>query len=249
MMTDLKNNKILPSLLASLLLATACNMEVGNPDTGDAPASLLHSVQLKLTPYDTCSQSKAPCNSVPVSTGSASVYLRYELTSATFAVAGVTPRPAPEQLMGVSADLFSDPTLALPSPLIAANITDLELHFVAPAAGNESWQIDGSLVGTINGARVALRLPLAGSGEITGSVAMPETGLEAIWFDAAAWFDWSGDPALSQVSKILESGACRATDSLQCGQLSAVLSKLVEKRISSSLRATGQPKEIKKTQK
>lgn len=225
---------------ALLLVAMACNLEVGNPDTGDTPEPGLHSITLRLKQYESCSAVQ-PCNSVPVVTGLPEVQLRYELTGASFALDSVTPEPFGRQLIQKQLELMSKAIIALPQVVSEQRVESLKFSFNSPGHNASSWQLTGALVGRVADMPVRLVLSLSGSGDIVGSVAMPETGIDAVLLDPAVWFNLTDEPEFRNLLKGLSSGTCAESNQRRCDTRSRVLSQMVERRIEKSFRALSKP--------
>lgn len=239
-MRGLIPKKISRTVAAIAVFALAnCNMEVGNPDTGETPASLMHTVNLRLVPYGKCAAELSSCNAIPVELGISQSALRYELTSAQFSLVGITPTPFAEQYTNREIELLHEPALVLPQPVSAQQVSDLGFRFAVQAKNTTSWQLDGRLRGNLVGVDVDFALPLSGVGEIYASTALPTDGFDAIYFDAAVWFDFRAEP---QFAKLLDQGACREQGNRLCAQLYSVIAQQVEKRISRSLKATAPKK-------
>ncbi len=230
------------------LLAQGCNLEVGNPDTGEAPAPGLHSITMRLTQYASCAPEQ-PCNSVPVETGLPYVQLRYELTSAAFALDAIAPEPFAPQSIAKTVELISEAVVNLPQTVSEEQVKNLKISFSSPKGNAASWQLDGVLVGHVAGVPVRMALPLTGTGSMTGEVAMPESGLEALVLDPAVWFDLANDPVIPQLLKGLKTGACATLDTRRCEMLPGVLSAMVERRIARSFRAQSRASQPQKLQK
>lgn len=226
------------ALVAAFVLA--CNIEVGNPDTGDAPPSLMSSVNMRMTQYGDCGTG---CNAVPVqSTASAS--LTMNLNTANLQLAQVALQPVSTQEIMTSVNLMQSFQVALSEAVNSSQLASVALLFSAKGTP-ESWVIGGRLAGTIYGQAIDIPVRLSGSGDISGSVSVPATGLAAIEFDPAVWFDFSSDTSIAQVLRSLEHGACTNTASRQCSEMQAVLSRLIENHIAKSMRSVANPAQAK----
>lgn len=230
----LKNFWFLPLAIA---IFGACNIEVGNPDSGDAPSPGMHRLNVAVAGGSACTSSdSAGCVSVPVKVSdSVAADLRFEATTVSLNLATTQLKPQAGEATPQKLNLLYESTIALQTTDLSGSAESLVLGFAS--SGEAVLQIKGEVVGTLDGVKLRLPLTLTETGALSAETAMTGDGIvSGVIFDANQWFDFSeSTPAIEQFAKGLTGGACRDALSDACTRFTAQASRLIAERVMRSM--------------
>lgn len=233
----------------SLIAATNCNLEVGNPD-GDVTnmTRLQSSLQVEFTAKQPCSTIATDCTAVPVvlnsTTGTSAAYI-FEISSARMQLASITLAPYSPEAAITQIDLMTGSSVNLSVAIDPAMVQSIAFTF----SGNNTlaaptFTLSGNLVTTSATGQIAIPLSLVYSQQVSAQTPVSAAGatIAAAQFDPAAWFNFSASPInMGPVLSGITSGACKEQNSASCLKYESVISQQVSLRISHSLSIRTQP--------
>ncbi len=218
---------------------TACNIEVGNPDTGDAPMPLMRRLSVSVVGSNSCETSTATdCFAAPVKIAGGDVALSYEITSAKLSLATTQLKPQAAEGTRTTLDLLQGATIDLQSTDLSQTGGSLVLGFEPAVTSEPVLQLQGYLSGNLAG--VVLHVPMTVI-ELKPLAAetLAEGGdpLLGVAFDASQWLDFSDQQiSAKQLLEGLTSGACRTAENLACTKYSGQVSRIIAEKVMRSMR-------------
>lgn len=234
-----KHNTTGAALVVFLLAAlSACNIEVGNPDTGDAPLPLQRRLSVSVIGGVPCENTISDsCISAPVISGDGEIALRFEVTSIDLGLATTQLKPQIAEYTRTTLSLLKNPSIELQSTDLQQSSGSLVLGFDSIAPGEPVLQIRGLLTGQIAGVKIRLPMnisegdPLVAETSTSGSAP-----LAGVTFDANQWLDFTDQPLSGkQLLEGLTSGACQTLESTSCSRYTSQVSRVIANKVMRSM--------------
>lgn len=216
----------------------ACNIEVGNPDTGEAPMPLTRRLNVSVTGGEACQYTSVEsCIAAPVIVGDSDLALRYEVTNLSLSLANTQFKPQAAESTRTTLSLLQGAAIELQSTDLAQSSGTLALGFEPAAEGEAVLLMQGFLTGELAG--VKLRLPMTieeGDPLLAESETSGNAPLAGVTFDANRWLDFTDQPMSGkQLLEGLTSGACQTLESKSCSRYTSQVSRVIANKVIRSM--------------
>ncbi|AFM14728.1 hypothetical protein [Turneriella parva] len=216
----------------------ACNIEVGNPDTGEAPVPLTRRLNVSVIGGEPCQNtSDDSCIAAPINVGGAHLALRYEVTSVSLSLASTQFKPQPAEGTRTNLSLLKEATIEMQSTDLSQAGGTLALAFEPAVKGDAVLQMKGYITGELAGVKLRLPMtieegdPLLAESETSGSAP-----LAGVTFDANQWLDFTDQPLSGkQLLEGLTSGACQTLESKSCSRYTSQVSRVIANKVMRSM--------------